>query len=158
MCLWEFPTDDERFNREQNIRMQGRKPRYYWYELERTPIRELKQHLPRGDNFVALEKRELFQHLREIDAIQVIDKEPVTPAEQTDKRSMEVPHSFVARPGKFTEGQHVNYHKCDKVHQATILAVHSDDGGSDPYYTIMVDGREKQTTAEKLSVLVSIAK
>ena len=78
LCLWEFPTDDDTYNRQQKQRMKNRKPRYYWYELERTPIRELKQWLPVGDKFVAVEKRDLFEHLIDIGAIQAVRSSPRT--------------------------------------------------------------------------------
>eukprot|EP00797_Seminavis_robusta_P010635 Sro1790_g297760.1 protein ligase RNF126 (227) ;mRNA; r:19317-19997 len=92
LCLWEFPTDNESYNRGQTQRMKNRKPRYYWYELERTPVRELKQWLSPGDSFCALEKKELFQHLMDTQAIVVIDN-PQPEAGTTRSSSKEVQHT-----------------------------------------------------------------
>ena len=77
VCAWEFPTDDSDFNRGQIERMKHRKPRYYRYELERTTVRDLKQWLPKGDNFQAIEKADLFEHLRNIGAIEVVDNSTI---------------------------------------------------------------------------------
>ena len=56
------------------------------------------------------------------------------------------------KPGsKFESGQKVIYYKGDQTFPATIIAVHLDE--EQPFYTIMVEGREKQTVEERLKTL-----
>lgn len=48
----------------------------------------------------------------------------------------------------FKDGDRVFYKKNNEIFPAVILKIHFDD--IEPYYTIMMNGSEKQTTIDKL--------
>ena len=97
MCMWEFPTDNAAFEQGRKQRMKDRKPRYYRYEVDRTPVRELKRCLPVGDTYIATEKMDLFQHLIDINAIEEVvvdvDADDAATSEEQHKQPPAIPYT-----------------------------------------------------------------
>ena len=78
VCRYELPTDDPNFERQRMERMRHRKPRYARHELERLAIKDLKRLLQAGDNYHAVDRSDLVDHLINSGAIDLIaSPEPV---------------------------------------------------------------------------------
>ncbi|KAL7579728.1 hypothetical protein ACA910_021871 [Epithemia clementina (nom. ined.)] len=72
VCRYELPTDDPSFERQRVQRMRNRKPRFARHELERLSIKELKRLLPPRDNYHAVDRSDLVDHLINVEAIDLV--------------------------------------------------------------------------------------
>jgi len=77
MCRYELPTDNPAYEAKRKQRMRNRNPRFRRHELDRLSISQLKCLLHRLDNYRALEKVDLIEHLISSKSIELIP--------QTDK-------------------------------------------------------------------------
>ena len=77
VCRYELPTDDTEYEKGRLQRMKQRKPRFAAHELQRMPLKQLKQ-LRVDQNYKALDRHDLIQYLISSGSVEIIaTPEPV---------------------------------------------------------------------------------